>query len=69
VIYTVILEKYEIDFAGLKQQISEIKDFDATIMKRKTEMKQSIDFINKIISSGAISETHLRIMVDKVMIF
>lgn len=67
-IYTSMLEKCEVDIAGLKQQIDEIRDYDSTIKKRKAEMKHSIDLIDEIVSAGAISDTHLRMLVDEVTI-
>ena len=67
-VYTVMLEKCEIDIAGLKQQIDEIRDFNLAIKRRKTEMKQSIEIIDEIVSAEAISDTHLRMLVDEVAV-
>lgn len=63
-----MLEKCETEISSIEQQIYEIKDFDATIRKRKTEMKQNIDLIDEIVSAGGISNTHLRMLVDEVTI-
>ena len=47
----------------------QINDLDTTIKKRKSEMKQNIDLIDEIIAAEAISDTHLRMLVDEVKIF
>ena len=42
--------------------------YDATIRKRKAEMKSSIDILGEIIKDGAISDTNLRMLVDNIVI-
>lgn len=36
--------------------------------KRKAEMKNSVEIIEEIIKEGAISDTNLRLLVDKIII-
>ena len=38
------------------------------IKKRKAEMKESIDIIERIIQEGAISDANLRLLVDSIVI-
>ena len=49
-------------------EISNIKDLDSAIQKRKKEMKSGIHLIDDIIESSGISNTHLRMLVEKVII-
>lgn len=67
-IYTDMLKKCEADIENCKTQIESIRDYDTTIRKRKAEMKQNIDLIDEIVSAGAISDTHLRMLVDEITI-
>ncbi|HPE95002.1 MAG TPA: recombinase family protein, partial [Bacillota bacterium] len=67
-IYTQMLAKCEADIDSLLKQIDAIRDYDTTIKKRKAEMKTGIDLINDIVSEGAISDTHLRMLIDKIVI-
>ena len=41
---------------------------DATINKRKTEISSSIEIFNKIIDEGTISDSDLRMLIDKIEI-
>jgi hypothetical protein len=63
-IYTGMLEKCETDIKSFKKQLEDFRDFDTTIRKRKAEMKQNIDLIDEIVAVGAISNAHLRMLVD-----
>lgn len=67
-IYTEMLQKCEVDIAGITAKIQSIKDYDGTIKKRKTEMKHSVDLIDQIVSDGAVSDTNLRMLVDEILI-
>lgn len=67
-IYTGMIKKCEADIARFKQQLESIRDYESTIRKRKKELKQNIDLIDEIVSAGAISDTHLRMLVDVINI-
>lgn len=67
-IYTQMLEKCESDIEVLSKRISELEDMDATIKKRKSEISNSIDIFNKIIDKGTISDSDLRMLIDKIEI-
>lgn len=60
-----MLEKCESDIQKLEDEIKSIQDYNSTIKKRKTEMKDSVE----IIKEGAISDANLRLLVDKIIIF
>ena len=64
-----MLEKCERDIKTLSKHIAELEDMDATIKKRKAEISSSIDIFNKIIDEGTISDSDLRILIDKIIIF
>ena len=63
-----MLKECDADIKRLSEEISEITDFNAAIRKRKSEMKNSIELIDEIIGEGAISDTNLRLPVDKIEI-
>ena len=68
-IYTQMLETCEEDIARLHTQIAEFKNVDATIKKRKSEVKKSMKLIDSIVADGAISDTHLRMLVEQIVIY
>lgn len=68
-IYTEMLEKCESDIQKLEDEIKSIQDYNSTIKKRKAEMKDSVEIIEKIIKEGAISDANLRLLVNKIIIF
>lgn len=67
-IYTQMLEKCESDIKTLSKRIAELEDMDNTIKKRKTEISNSIEIFNKIIDEGTISDSDLRMLIDKIEI-
>lgn len=67
-IYTKMLKICEDDIVRLKNEIDSITDYNATIKKRKAEMKESVDIIEQIIEDGAISDTNLIMLVDSIVI-
>ncbi len=67
-VYTQMLEKCESDIDTLSKRIAELEDMDATIKKRKSEISNSIEIFNKIIDEGIISDSDLRMLVDKIEI-
>ncbi len=68
-VYTQMLEKCESDIDTLSKRIAELEDMDATIKKRKAEISNSIEIFNKIIDEGEISDSDLRMLVDKIEIY
>jgi len=67
-IYTQMLEKCESDIDTLSKRIAELEDMDNTIKKRKAEISNSIEIFNKIIDEGTISDSDLRMLIDKILI-
>lgn len=46
-----------------------MKDIEATVKERKKQMKKSVELLDGIITDGAISDTHLRMLVDEIVIY
>lgn len=67
-VYTQMLEKCENDIDTLSKRIAELEDMDNTIKKRKAEISSSIEIFNKIIDDGTISDSDLRMLIDKINI-
>ena len=67
-VYTQMLEKCESDIDTLSKRIAELEDMDATIKKRKAEISNSIEIFNKIIDEGTISDSDLRMLINKIII-
>ncbi len=68
-VYTQMLEKCESDIDTLSKRIAELEDMDATIKRRKAEISNSIEIFNKIIDEGTISDSDLRMLIDKIEIY
>ena len=45
-----------------------MKDIETTVKERKKQMKKSVELLDGIIADGAISDTHLRMLVDEIVI-
>jgi DNA invertase Pin-like site-specific DNA recombinase len=67
-VYDSMLEKRRAEKTASLAKIESIKTIDVTIKKRKAEIKESIDLIDQIVESGGISDTHLRMLVEQVII-
>ena len=67
-IYTGMLTKCEKDISNITAELAAIQDYDATIRKRKAEMKSSIDILGEIVKEGAISDSNLRLLIDDIVI-
>ena len=67
-IYDKMLEKRRTEINNLKWKIKELQNIDETIKKRKNEIKNDIDLLDKIIKDGAISDTNLRLLVSEILV-
>ena len=67
-IYDKMLQKRRDEIDGLKHKISEIQNIDETIKRRKSEIKCSIELLDKIIEEGAISDTNLRLLINEIVV-
>lgn len=67
-VYTEMLKTCEDDIERLTDQIKEFEDIDKTIKKRKSQLRTSMELIDSIVADGAVSDTHLRMLVDKIIV-
>lgn len=63
-----MLDKCENDIKTSSKQISELEGMDTTIKKRKAEISSSIEIFNKIIDEDVISDSDLRMLINKIEI-
>ena len=68
-VYTKMLEDCEKDIEDLTKKISEFNNLDGMFKERRKELKKSIDLLGDITNAGAISDAHLRMLVDEIRIF
>ena len=66
--YDRMIEKREQEIVKSREQIESYRDMDAAFKKKRLESKKSIDLIDEIIVSGGINDTHLRMLIDKIII-
>lgn len=66
--YDRMIEKRENKIAAIKKQITELEDIEKTLCKRQTDMKRDLRLMNEILAEGKISESHLRLLVEKIFI-
>ena len=68
-VYTQMLVSCETDIKTIENRIREMKDIETTVKERKKQMKKSVELLDGIIADGAISDTHLRMLVDEIVIY
>ena len=66
--YDRMIEKREQEIIKAREQIENYQDMDTAFKKKRQESKKSIDLIDEIIANGGISDTHLRMLIDKIII-
>ena len=64
-----MLVSCETDIKTIENRIREMKDIETTVKERKTQMEKSVELLDGIIADGAISDTHLRMLVDEIVIY
>ena len=64
-----MLVSCETDIKTIENRIREMKDIENTVKERKKQMKKSVELLDGIIADGAISDTHLRMLVDEIVIY
>jgi hypothetical protein len=66
--YDRMLEKREQIILEAREQIANYQDMDAAVKKKKAEIKHGIELLDEIIAGGGISDTHLRMLVDEIIV-
>ena len=67
-VYTEMLIACESDIKTIENRIQEMNNIENTVKQRKKQMKKSVELLDGIIADGAISDTHLRMLVDEIII-
>lgn len=67
-VYTQMLVACESDIAKLGEKINEFRNIDATVKKRKKDLKNSMEMLDGIIEDGALNDAHLRMLVDQITV-
>ncbi|MCR5652476.1 MAG: recombinase family protein [Ruminococcus sp.] len=68
-VYDEMLESCESDIKKIKTEIYEIENYDDTIRKRKAELKNTLEIMEEIVAEGAVSNSNLRQLIDKIVIY
>ena len=55
-------------YLWLTAQIGSIRNYEETIRQRKAELKSGIEMMDEIIAERKISDAHLRMLVEKIII-
>ncbi len=66
--YNRMIQKKETELSETNKQIEQFKNLETTIKNRKEKLKTSIDLLDEIVENKNISEVHLRMLVDKIII-
>lgn len=66
--YDKMLRRCDEDIKKLTKQLEDLQNIDETVKKRKAEMKEGLDLLDLIVADGAISNTHLRMLIDEITV-
>ena len=66
--YDRMIEKREQEIENCKKQIAELKNISQTMRKRQQTLKRDIRLLDDILSEETLSETHLRMLIDKILV-
>ena len=66
--YDEMLRRCDEDIKNLTKQLEALQNIDETVKKRKAEMREGLDLLDLIVADGAISNTHLRMLIDEITV-
>ena len=66
--YDRMIEKREHEIIKAREQIENYRDMDAAFKKKRAESKKSLSLLDEIIENEGISDTHLRMLVDQIIV-
>ena len=66
--YDRMIQKREEEIAAAKKQIEELQNISAVLRDRQTKLKRDISMIDDILAEGAMTEAHLRMLVEKIYV-
>ncbi len=58
----------EAEIAAAKKQIEELQNISEVLRSRQAKLKKDISLIDEILKEGKLSEAHLRLLVDKILV-
>lgn len=67
--YNRMIQRKENELSIIKEQIEKYKNIDITVKKKKEQIKTFIDLLDDIIANGSINKAHLRMLIDKIIIY
>ena len=67
-IYDDMIAKCESQIAWLEKEINSILDYNATIKSRKSDIKSTIELLEKIVQEGEITDANIRMLVNKIVV-
>lgn len=66
--YDRMIKKREAQIEEAKKQIEELQNISEVIRSRQAKLKRDISLINDILQEGRMSEAHLRMLVEKILV-
>ena len=66
--YDRMIQKREAEIASIKKQLTELESLEDTLKTRQAELKRDIRMMDDILAEGNISESSLRLLVEKIYI-
>ena len=66
--YDRMISKREEQIAEAKKQIEELQNISEMLRSRQTKLKRDISLIDDILQEGKMSEAHLRMLVEKILV-
>ena len=66
--YDRMIAKREEQIAEAKKQIEELQNISEMLRSRQTKLKRDISLIDDILREGKMSEAHLRMLVEKILV-
>ncbi|WP_418271311.1 recombinase family protein [Intestinimonas sp.] len=66
--YDRMIQKREAEITSIKKQLTELESLEDTLKTRQTELKRDIRMMDDILAQGNISESNLRLLVEKIYI-
>lgn len=66
--YDRMIEKREAEIAEAKKQIEGLQNVAEVLRSRQAKLKKDISLIDEILEDGKMTEAHLRLLVDKILV-
>ena len=67
--YDRMIAKREEQIAQAKKKIAELENLGQVIRSRQAKLKKDISLIDQILEDGQLTESHLRLLIEKIIVF